>query len=53
MPARVLEGLCPHVDAEEAALDVAHLIEKSTHDDRLSSGDVPAAFEDQFEALYW
>ena len=45
MPARVLEGLCPHVDAEEATLDVADLIEKSIHDDWLSSGDVPEAFE--------
>ena len=53
MPARVLEGLCPHVDAEEATLDVANLIKKSTHDDRLSRRDVPAAFEDQFEALQW
>ena len=41
MPARVLEILCPHVYAEEAALDVADLIPETIDDDRLSGRDVP------------
>ena len=49
MPARVLEGLCPHVDSEEAALDVADLTPESAHDDRLSRRDVPGVLEGQFQ----
>ena len=52
MPARVLEGLCPHVDSEEAALDVADLTPESAHDDRLSRRDVPGVLEGQFQFIW-